>query len=572
MPTNSYLSLLETGDNLLFMGKYIRALLQCLSVCSVVLLFPNLVPAQEKDLQDFIDKRIQRMTLDQKVGQLFIVGFPQAQLNKDLNDFIANNKPGSFILFKRNIKSLEQVRAFNENLIKISYKVTGLPPLIAVDQEGGNVSRLPISPPPPNALALGQTGSPLLAEEMGYQIGNFLREVGFNMNLAPVLDIVDPAGLSFIGVRSLGSDPQMVAEMGLSISKGFHRARVIPTAKHFPGTGSIIKDPHNMIVENNASATSLHERDLVPFKKFAELGPASAVMMSHIVYPALDSTREPASFSTKISSALLRDELQFKGLTITDDLQMKGSRLVLTPSEAALKALKSGSDMVMLTWSFKEQLAAFKRVRKAAESGELSSEDLNLKLRRILNAKAFANIYRKPASSPVMLGAHMTSSRYAELEDQVLSQNLKANISEQTPSPDGVSTPSNDKSPICLFSSSAAFTSSFVRASNIQVYPFLIGAKTQAQDIHRWIISKKCISGFYTVVGPATARTLKTLSAKAKKRLVVVNLGSPTLTATNKESYKKVLQLYFTHADAGKKIAQHISEILNGSNSSYAIK
>jgi len=539
-----------------------------MSVCALALLFPNLVPAQEKSAPDYIERRIQRMTLDQKVGQLFIVGFPYASLNKDLTDFITANKPGSFILFKRNIKSLEQVRDFNSDLVRLSYKINGLPPLIAVDQEGGNVSRLPISPPPPNALALGQTGSPLLAEEMGFQIGTFLREVGFNMNLAPVLDIVDPAGLSFIGVRSLGSDPKMVAEMGLSISKGFHRAHVIPTAKHFPGTGAIIKDPHNVIVENNSSAAALHERDLVPFKKFSEIGLASAVMMSHIVYPALDSTREPASFSTKISTELLRNELQFKGLTITDDLQMKGSRLVLTPSEAALKALKSGSDMVMLTWSFKEQLAAFKRVQRAVKSGELSEEDLNQKLRRILSVKAFANIYRKPASSQVLAaGENLTSSRYTELEDEVLTQNLKTNMvaSEQADK-------SADMTPVCLFSSSTDFTSSFVRAAKRQVYPFLVGANTKAKDIHRWIISKKCVSGFYTVVGPATARTLKTLSAKAKKRLVVVNLGAPTLTATNKDAYKKVLQLYFTHKEAGKKIAQHLNELLTDSNSSYAIK
>jgi beta-N-acetylhexosaminidase len=542
-----------------------------------VLLFPHLVLAQEKTLQDFIDARISRMTLDQKVGQLFIVGFPQAQINKDLSDFIYRNKPGSFILFKRNIRSLEQVRAFNESLVKISFSVTGLPPLLAVDQEGGSVSRLPITPPPPNALALGQTGSPLLAEEMGYQIGIFLREVGFNMNLAPVLDIVDPLGLSFIGVRSLGSDPKMVAEMGLSISKGFHRARVVPTAKHFPGTGSVIKDPHSVVVENNSSATVLHERDLVPFKRFAELGPASAVMMSHIVYPALDDTREPASFSTKITTTLLRDELQFKGLTITDDLQMKGSRLVLAPSEAALKALKSGSDMVMLTWSFKEQQAAFKRVRSAVASGELTEAELHQKLRRILNAKAFVNTYRRPTASSVLLGAHMTSRRYEELEDQVLSHNLKSNIVERAPAATVATTAPataeaiSPTAPICLFSSSAAFSSSFTKSTQHKIFPYLINASTKAEDIQRWLVRKSCTAGLYAVVGPATARILKTLSDTAKKKMIVVNLGSPTLTS-EKESFKKILQLYFTHKEAGKKIAQHLDEILKDSSQSYAIQ
>ena len=173
------------------MLKYIREILYILSVSLCICVFPNFVLATPSPgLEKIIDQKIAAMSVEEKVGQLFIVGFPQKTLTAELQKFITQYKPGSYLLFKRNISSLEQIKALNADLYSASYRSTNLPPLIAIDQEGGAVSRLPISPAQPNALALGQTHSPQLAEDMGYQTGLFLREVGFNMNLAPVLDDV----------------------------------------------------------------------------------------------------------------------------------------------------------------------------------------------------------------------------------------------------------------------------------------------------------------------------------------------------------------------------------------------
>ncbi|HWU43163.1 MAG TPA: glycoside hydrolase family 3 protein, partial [Bdellovibrio sp.] len=399
-----------------------------MSITVLVCVFPALVPAQpaqNKTYDKIIDEKISQMTLEEKVGQLFIVGFPQSKIDNKLSQFISKYKPGSFLIFKRNIQSLSQIRTLNSDIYQAAYKATTLPPLIAIDQEGGAVSRLPIDPAQPNAFSIGQTQSPLIAEEMGYQTGLFLREVGFNMNLAPVLDVADPFSTSFIGVRSFGPNPVLVKDLGIAYSKGLLRSRVIPTAKHFPGTGNLKADPHSMIVTNSSPISSLKKIDLVPFEGFASLGENVAVMLSHSIYPALDPSQEPASFSSKISTELLRADLKYSGLVLTDDLQMKGSRELLLPEKAAIKALKAGADIVMLTWSFTEQEKAIRAAREAVRSGEISTEELNTKLRRILTVKGFANVYKKDPSLPsVLIGDNLSSPNYASLEDQILNSNI----------------------------------------------------------------------------------------------------------------------------------------------------
>ncbi len=409
------------------MCKYIRENIRNLSLTLWILLFPHLVLALPANLNTFIDNKISKMSPEEKVGQLFIVGFPQTHIDPELEKFISRYKPGSYLLFKRNIKSAEQIRALNDSLYRLSFKVAKLPPLIAIDQEGGAVSRLPINPAPPNALAVGQTQSPLMAEEMGLITGKFLREVGFNMNLAPVLDIADPFGASFIGVRSFGSDPQLVKDLGVAYSKGLLKARVVPTAKHFPGSGNLKADPHFKVVENNSSLDSIYKKDLEPYRGYSALGPAAAIMLSHYIYPALDDKKEPASFSKKIIQDILRKELNYKGLVITDDLQMQGSKQLLRPEVAALKALQAGADIVMLTYSFPDQEKAFSFILSSLKKGDLSKVEVDQKLKRILTAKAFANLYRRDPKSPSLFeGKSLSSHDYRELEGTILEKNLKS--------------------------------------------------------------------------------------------------------------------------------------------------
>lgn len=557
------------------MSKYIGESLHILSLSLLIFVFPHLALAGGDSFQNIIDKKIANMTLDEKVGQLFIIGFPQKDISKDLEKFISDYKPGAFLLFKRNIASVDQVKNLTASLYRVSFKFTKLPPLIAIDQEGGSVSRLPIFPAPPNALAIGQTQSPLLAEEMGYQTGLFLREVGFNMNLAPVLDIADPFNSSFIGVRSFGSDPDMVSELGVAYSKGLLKARVVPTAKHFPGVGNLTADPHLTIAQNNSSVASLKAIDLKPYDAYSKLGSNIAIMLSHLIYPAFDSSNEPASFSKKISHDLLRNEINYSGLVITDDLQMQGSKQLLRPEAAALKALQAGADIVMLTWSFADQAKAFAHVKEGIENGELSSEELTAKLQRILKAKAFVNLYRRRQDLPPLLkGLSLSSKDYDEVTNNILEHNLKVNLipKELPQKTSAISRKASSISKLCILTASRSFISSFRESSETsskEISSKILTKKTLTKQMMNWAAHIKCPIAIVAVTGPRTAALVKSLPLRFKKRVIVVNLGAPTLMG-KPNGYYRVLQLYFNHRDAGKKVAQHFTEILeSGEANSY---
>ncbi len=550
--------------------------LHLLSITAAALLFPALSLAQSKTLNYYIDKKIQTLTLDQKIGQLFIVGFTGQELSPELTHFIQRYKPGSFILFKRNISSIPQITKLNNDLYRLSFSATNLPPLLAVDQEGGSVSRLPIYPPPPNALAMGQTQSPLLVEEMGYQTALFLREVGFNMNLAPVLDVVDLFSAGFIGVRSFGSEAHLVSEMGAAYSKGLLRAKVLPTAKHFPGTGSVTADPHKTIVTSSASEEVLYSRDIFPFEKYTRINQPTAVMLSHLVYPAIDSSGEPASFSSHIIDGILRKKMNYQGLVVTDDLQMQGSRLLLKPEEAALKSLKSGSDVIMLTWSFADQEKTFSRVKKAVLSGEMSEEKLNEKLRRILVAKAMTHSYRKDSSDKTVIrDRKLSSTQYFDLEEKVLQSNLRGNLlptvlpGRSQKNTRMVSSESHGK--LCLLSPSKIFLDSFAQGYKQEFSRNLLSPTEDVRVINQWITANTCDTIVFTVTGKQSSRTVAKLSPEVKRKTLVVNTGAPRLVRSNK-GYFKVIQLYFSHQEAGKKIAQLLEEILKNPAASYAIK
>lgn len=497
-----------------------------------------------------------------------MVGFPQKEITPQLERFIGTYKPGSFLLFKRNITSIEQVRKLNSALYRTSFKHMQLPPFIAIDQEGGTVSRLPIAPAPPSALAIGQTQSPLLAENMGLETGRFLREVGFNMNLAPVLDISDPFATSFIGVRSFGSDPQMVADLSVAFSRGLLRAHVIPTAKHFPGTGSLAGDPHHQVVQNNSSLETLTNIDLRPYREYVKLGDRVAVMLSHLIYPALDNSGEPASFSKKISTDLLRDQLNYKGLVITDDLQMQGSKQLLRPEAAALKAILAGADIVMLTWSIEDQSRAFRHVIKAVRSGELRTSELDTKVHRILTAKAFANIYKRdPNQLPLMRGRQLSSQSYTNTEASILDQNLRASLLPRKLPEKG---DSSRRAPasiarVCVLAPARAFVHSFRKSVRTPIESKVIDGSMTSERLSAWIKSKRCSLTVAGISGRKTAALFQSLSKTEKEQTLIVNLGAPSLIPIERD-FLKVLHLYFNHADSGKKIAQHLEEILRDLN------
>src|SRR5206468_8201160 len=277
--------------------------------------------------------------LRRTAGQLFMVGLPRPALDRETREFLAERCPGGVILFKRNIRSAEQLRRL---VADIHATGAGVPPLVALDHEGGRVDRLP-HPPfthfPPMAL-VGESGDTRLAEAVGRAMGRELRAVGIDLDFAPVLDVWSNPRNRVIGDRAFGTDPARVARLGVALARGLGRAGVLACGKHFPGHGASAGDSHFVLPRVRRSRRALAATELVPFAR-AAAADIPALMTAHIVYPALDP-RRPATLSPAICRDLLRRRLGFRGVLFSDDLEMNAVAARSTPARSAAAALGAG--------------------------------------------------------------------------------------------------------------------------------------------------------------------------------------------------------------------------------------
>lgn len=317
--------------------------------------------------------------------------------------------PGGMIVFQRNIKTPWQLAKMNTQAQIEAIRKTGLPLFIMIDQEGGQVTRIKTSPPAPSALALGQTQSPTLVESVGFVTGKILQLTGVNVNLAPVMDLSDPQKRSFVGNRSFGNSPIHVSKMAQAFSRGLIDGGVIPAAKHFPGHGGISQDSHKGSTTKRDTLDVLRNRDLIPFQNFVKDNPISAVMVAHVSYPELDPSLAPATYSKKIVTNLLRDQMGYNGIIITDDLEMLGAARAGTIEERAIRALEAGVDMIMIAWSRKKQIRARRALVDSVKMGRLSEARINDSLRRIIRAKL-------AIKKSLNLKGEVLSSQKAQLE------------------------------------------------------------------------------------------------------------------------------------------------------------
>lgn len=327
------------------------------------------------------------LTLEQKVGQLFIFGFPGTTLSSELEKTIKTLKPGALLLFGRNITSLKQTAQLNAALQQSSLKHSHLPLFLAVDQEGGAVARIHTSPGLPNAYTIGGTNEPTLAFQAGKVTGQMLHALGFNMNLAPVLDITDEQLSSFVGARSFSESPRKISSMGVAFAQGLSEMKILPVAKHFPGHGPIAFDSHHMTPTRNTSYGELMASDLVPFMQFASANMDSGIMVAHIAFPNIDKSDLPATYSHKMISEILTEQLKYKGLVMTDDIEMAGASSFKRVEDRAVAAIRAGNDLVMVGWSPKLQKRAVNAVISAVKDGTISMERLNKSVKKILALK-----------------------------------------------------------------------------------------------------------------------------------------------------------------------------------------
>ena len=323
------------------------------------------------------------MKLEEKIGQLLVVGLPGRKITEGDRRLIEEVRPGGFILFERNAKSPAQLRELCQHLRVL---VRPQNPFILIDHEGGRVSRLskPFSRFPPQAL-FGKTGDTVLTEASFFASALELSAIGVNMHLSPVLDVWTNPKNRVIGDRAFGRDPHEAAELGTAAVRGILRAGLLPVGKHFPGHGGTTGDSHVELPRSRVARRTILNRELIPFRAALKVG-LPALMTAHVVFPALDPGH-PSSLSKKIVTGLLRKKMGFRGLVLTDDLQMGAIAQHHSLPEAALLALEAGTDLLLVCHGKKGPREVAKGLRAAFQEGRLPMSRLQETLARIRRAK-----------------------------------------------------------------------------------------------------------------------------------------------------------------------------------------
>lgn len=329
--------------------------------------------------------RVANLSLEEKVGQVFMFGFLGTQPS-DAAYVVNDLKAGGIIYFARNVGTVAETHALSESLQGMA-KDAGLPPLfIAADQEGGLVARLTKGlPGMPGAMGLGAAGDPCLAQKVSAAIGLQLRAAGINMNLAPVLDVNNNPGNPVIGVRSFGEDPAKVADLGKAAVSGYISSGVCPVGKHFPGHGNTSVDSHVDLPVIDEPLESMERTELRPFRAAIGAG-LRAIMTAHIVFKALDPAN-PATMSPAVLQGLLRTRMGFKGLIMTDCMEMQAVSRSPGTVQASVQAFKAGADLILISHTRELQEEAYRALLNAVRTGEIPKERLDVSVERILAAK-----------------------------------------------------------------------------------------------------------------------------------------------------------------------------------------
>jgi len=342
----------------------------------------------EKDITIF-KKLISKMTLEEKIGQMFQVGFKGTKVTSEIKEMIEDYCVGGIIYFRRNnIESLQQISALSNDLQMLSAsKRLGLPLIISTDQEGGIVNSLVGGTHFPGNMILGATRNVRLAKKYGQAMAKQLKVVGINMDFAPVLDVNNNPLNLVIGGRSFGGDPLLVSNLGVAFIKGMQAEGIITCAKHFPGHGDTAIDSHLDLPVIKHEKEHLEKVELYPFKQAIKVG-VDSIMTAHIYFPAIEPRKEvPATLSNNVLAGLLRKELGFEGLIITDCMEMKAIASSFGTIEGSVMSIEAGSDMILVSHSLDKQKAAIKAVVKAVKEGRITEKRINQSVLRILKLK-----------------------------------------------------------------------------------------------------------------------------------------------------------------------------------------
>ncbi|MEK3979862.1 beta-N-acetylhexosaminidase [Psychrobacillus sp. FSL K6-2836] len=332
------------------------------------------------------------LSLEEKVGQMIFAGIKGTVITNETKKIISTHQVGGIILFKDNLKNADQSVSLLNSIKEENIK-NKVPLFLGVDEEGGRVARLPDLTKLPTSEYLGKQNDAALSYNIGKLLGKELSAFGFNLDFAPVLDINSNPDNPIIGDRSFGTDAEIVSKLGLQLMKGIQSEQVISVVKHFPGHGDTAVDSHKELPIIQKSLADLHALELIPFTRAIEQG-VEVIMMGHILLPKIDSTY-PASISKVIITDVLREQLDYEGVIITDDMTMKAILNNFEISEAAVSAVKAGNDIVLVAHDYANVKKVKEAILQAIEAGEITEQRIDESVKRVLAIKKKYNLSNK---------------------------------------------------------------------------------------------------------------------------------------------------------------------------------
>lgn len=350
---------------------------------------------RQQALEESVRGKLSAMTREEKVAQLFFVtpesitGVEQVlRCGDTMKAALARYPVGGIILFAQNLQSEEQARALLSGIAQYSEETQGLQMFLGVDEEGGKVARIGNNDAFQvekigSMQSLAASGDEETAFTAGKTIGSYLHRIGFNLDFAPVADVLTNPSNSIIGNRSFGSDAEVVSNMAAAYAGGLRSENVIPVYKHFPGHGGTREDSHKEYAYSTKDKTGLYEAELVPFRSAAEEG-IECIMVGHISVPAITGDDTPATLSQELVEGILREELGYEGVVITDAMAMGAISEHYSSGDAAIRAINAGCDMILMPADFQ---SAYSAVLNALDSGALSEERIDASVYRILELK-----------------------------------------------------------------------------------------------------------------------------------------------------------------------------------------
>ena len=330
---------------------------------------------------------VQKMTLNEKIGQMLMLGVAEKNISKKSISLIENNFPGGIILFGYNIGNMEEIKKFIRDMQKTAIEKYKIPLFISIDQEGGRVKRIKNGVTQfPGNIAFGVVDDKSLTHDAARILGLELRKIGINMNLAPVLDVNNNPSNPVINTRSFGSEVSIVSNLGVSYIKGLQESKCIAVGKHFPGHGDTDKDSHLTLPVINYNIERLQKIEFPPFIKAIDNG-VEAIMTAHISFPNILKNYLPATLSKQFLTEILRNKMNFQGIIITDDMEMNAVSKLMDLGEAAVESIKAGADIILISTHGASIDIISKALKKAVANGTIPAERIDESVKRIIEVK-----------------------------------------------------------------------------------------------------------------------------------------------------------------------------------------